>query len=126
MTQKLLLLFLAGGAGTLARYGLDGLVQRLSGATSFPWGIAAVNLLGCFLFGLVGAMAAERGLISAEARLILLVGFMGAFTTFSTLIGETGGFLGDGQWFYAAANFGLQSAGGLILYFLGLAAGRAL
>jgi len=126
MTQKLLLLFLAGGAGTLTRYGLDGLVQRLSGATSFPWGIAAVNLVGCFLFGLVSAMAAERGLISTEARIILLVGFMGAFTTFSTLIGETGGFLGDGQWFYAAANFALQNAGGLILYFLGSAAGRAL
>ena len=125
MTQKLLLLFLAGGAGTLTRYGLDGLVQRLAGA-SFPWGIAAVNLVGCFLFGLVGAMAAERGLISAEARLILLVGFLGAFTTFSTLIGETGGFLSDRQWFYATANFALQNAGGLILYFLGSAAGRAL
>ena len=125
MTQKLLLLFFAGGAGTLARYGLDGLVQRLAGS-SFPWGIAAVNLLGCFLFGLIGAMAAERGLISDETRIILLVGFMGAFTTFSTLIGETGGFLGDGQWFFAAANFTLQNAGGLIVYFLGLAAGRAL
>lgn len=126
MTQKLLLLFLAGGAGTLARYGLDGFVQRLTGATSFPWGIAAVNLLGCFLFGLVGAMAAERGLISPEARLVLLVGFMGAFTTFSTLIGETGAFLGDRQWFFTAANFALQNVGGLVLYFLGQAAGRAL
>ena len=53
-------------------------------------------------------------------------GILGAFTTFSTLIGETGGFLSDRQWFYATANFALQNAGGLILYFLGSAAGRAL
>lgn len=123
--QKLLWMALAGALGTLARYLLSGLVQRLNG-TSFPWGTLAVNGLGCLLFGLVWSLAEEGLAISGETRMIVLAGFMGAFTTFSTLIFETGGMLRDTQWGLAVVNMGGQVAVGLLALFIGLAGGRLL
>ncbi len=78
----------AGAAGTLARYGLAGLMQRLLGE-SFPWGTLTVNALGCFLFGVVWMLAEDRLVISGQTRFVILTGFMGAFTTFSTFAFET-------------------------------------
>ena len=114
-----------GAAGTPARYGLGGLVQRLH-AGAFPWGTLAVNALGCFLFGLVWTLAEERLLISGETRAIVLIGFMGAFTTFSTFAFETGAMLRDTEWLLAAGNLLLQNGLGIGFFFLGVALGRAL
>ncbi len=122
--MKFFWLLLAGGLGTLARYSLGGVVQRAYGGGGFPWGTVAVNILGCFLFGVIWSMAEERLVISGEVRTIILVGFMGAFTTFSTFIFETGQFIRDAQWFLAMGNLLLQSVSGIIVLFLGLAAGR--
>ena len=123
MLVKLVCLAGAGAAGTLARYGLAGLVQRHAGA-AFPWGTLAVNTLGCFLAGLVWSLAEERGLFSAETRVIMLIGFMGAFTTFSTFALETDLLLRDAQWARALANLLLQNSLGLSALLLGLFAGR--
>ncbi len=120
---KLLLIALAGGLGSLCRYGLGGVVQRLGGA-GFPWATLAVNLLGCFLFGLVWTAATERGLLSAEARLVILTGFMGAFTTFSTFGFETVQLARDGQWLLAGANVAAQVVLGALGVLLGFGAGR--
>lgn len=79
------LLFLAGGAGALARYGVSELANTLVGR-QYPLGTFVVNVLGCFLFGLIWELAAVRLLIPDTVRLIILVGFMGSFTTFSSLI----------------------------------------
>lgn len=116
-------LSLAGAAGTLARFGLSGLVQRAAGGT-FPWGTATVNALGCFLFGVVWMAAEERLVISGETRLVILSGFMGAFTTFSTFAFETAALLRDAQWIAAGVNFAGQNLLGLALMFAGLAVGR--
>jgi fluoride exporter len=113
----------AGAAGTLCRYGLGGLVQRFAGE-KFPWGTLAVNAAGCFLFGVVWTMAEERMLISGRTRTIVLVGFMGAFTTFSTYAFETSSFLRGADWWPAAANVLAQNLLGLLCVFLGFAAGR--
>jgi CrcB protein len=123
--HKILLLALAGACGTLARYWLSGAVQGVMGR-DFPWGTAAVNLLGCLLFGLVWVMADERQLIRAEFRVILLVGFMGAFTTFSSLIFETGELLRGTQWAYAALNLLGQNLLGFAAFSIGAALGRVL
>ena len=123
MLQKLFLIALAGGLGTLARYGLSGAVQHFGGK-DFPWGTVVVNLLGCFVFGVLWASIEERWTLSGETRTIILVGFMGAFTTFSTFMFETGGFLQDSQWLLALGNVALQNLGGLIALLLGLAAGN--
>lgn len=123
--QKLALIALAGSLGTLARYGLAGLVQRWAGL-GFPWGTAAVNVLGSFCFGLVWTLAAERAALSPETRAVVLTGFMGAFTTFSTFMFETGELVRAGQWLLAVANVAGQSVLGLAAVFGGWALARML
>ena len=124
MLQKLALLALAGGLGTLARYGLAGFVQRTSGV-SFPWGTAVVNIFACFLVGMLWSVFENRWSISGETRTIVLVGFMGAFSTFSTLIFETGDLLRSTEWLHASANLIIHNGVGLFALFIGMALGRA-
>ena len=123
MAQKIALIALAGACGTLARYGLSGLVHRWLGG-SFPWGTAFVNVAGCLLFGIVWAAGSERAVIPPEARIIILTGFMGAFTTFSTFISESSQFLAANQIMMALLNMGAQLTVGTGAFFLGLALGR--
>src|SRR5260370_18979024 len=104
MVKRIRLLAAVGAVGTLARYWLSGAVQRIS-STTFPWGTPAVNGSGCFLFGLVWALADERLLVSGHTRLILLVGFMGAFTTFSTSRFEARHMLVTPEWLFGFATF---------------------
>ncbi len=123
MLQKVLLIACAGALGTVCRYGLAGLVQRLAGV-GFPWGTFACNIVGSFMFGLIWSMAEERIIISGETRVIILSGFMGAFTTFSTFMFETSGLLQDSEWWLAAGNLFGQCALGILFLFLGLAVGK--
>ncbi len=123
LLQRLLLLALAGGVGAMARYGLSGLVQRYSG-TSFPWGTLAVNILGCFVFGVIWAVATERMAMSPEVRTIILVGFLGSFTTFATFMSESHRLLADAQWLPAIGNLLITNITGLGVFILGLAVGR--
>lgn len=123
--MKLLWLALAGAAGTLARYWLSGAVQRHAGF-AFPWGTFAVNLAGCFLFGLVWSLLEERFAAAGPWRVIVLIGFMGAFTTFSSFAYDTAGLLRDAQWGLAALNVIGQNVTGLAALFLGLALGRVI
>lgn len=120
---KILLIALAGAFGTLCRYWLSGLAYDLLGR-DFPWGTWAVNILGCFLFGLIWILAEERGLMSAQARILILTGFMGAFTTFSTFVFESGGLIHDGQWLRLALNVGGQNIVGFAALYLGTGLGR--
>ena len=126
MTQRLLLIAVAGAMGTLARYGLGGLIQSVFVGRGLPWGTLFVNVLGCFLFGLVWTLADERVIISEESRVIILGGFMGAFTTFSTFIFETGGFAREAQWVLATGNILVQTLVGLVFLFVGIMIGRVL
>ncbi|UJX40065.1 CrcB family protein [Desulfovibrio sp. JY] len=125
MLEKLGLIALAGAAGTLARYWISGLVYGLAGR-QFPWGTAAANILGCFLFGFIWQLGEGRMLIRAETRAIILTGFMGAFTTFSTFIFESGGLIEEGRYLVALANVGFQTVLGFAALFGGLMLGRML
>ena len=125
MLEKLGLIALAGAAGTLCRYWLSGAVYDALGR-DFPWGTWAVNILGSFLFGLVWVLSEERGLLSPQARILILTGFMGAFTTFSTFIFESGELLRDAQWLRLALNIGGQNAVGFAGLILGSGLGRIL
>ena len=118
--QNLILMTLAGGLGALCRWGLGGIVQRLAGER-FPAGTLAVNLLGCLLFGLAWGWLEIRGGFSPQTRVVVLTGFMGAFTTFSTFAFETANLLQGGQWLAAAINVGVQTVAGVLLVFAGLA-----
>ena len=82
MIRNLLLVALGGAAGSVLRY----LLSNIN--TSFPWGTFAVNVLGSFLIGLlVGLMS--KGVLSPEMKLLLVTGFCGGFTTFSTFANES-------------------------------------
>jgi CrcB protein len=115
----------AGALGALARYGLEGLVSnRWPGA--FPWGTFVVNVTGAFALGLLFVLLTERTTIDAWARSGLTIGFLGAYTTFSTLSLETYRLLEDGAVGLALANSLGSLAAGLVAVYLGVVAGRAL
>jgi len=117
--MHLLLIALAGATGTLARYGLSTWVRGWGGQ-GFPWGTLAVNVLGCFVFGLVLTAAREKSLMSNETATIWMVGFLGAFTTFSTLAFESGDFLRSGHLGQAMLNLLANMVLGVGLFFAGV------
>ena len=123
--MKLLWIAIAGALGTLARYWLGGKVQRMTGG-SFPWGTMAVNLSGCFVFGILWALAVERFNIGGELRIIVLLGFMGAFTTFSTLVFESAELLRASQWLKMGLNLAGQNFFGFVALYAGIVCGRVL
>ncbi len=86
--EKIAYIALAGAAGTLTRYGVGTLFQR-DGLIGMPWGIFAANMIGALLFGVIWAASEERGWIGENMRVIALVGFLGAFTTFRRLLSIT-------------------------------------
>lgn len=122
--QTLLLCGLAGAIGALCRLGLSRLVQHFAG-TGFPYATAAVNLLGCLLFGLLWGVLHERMAVSAAMKTIIFTGFLGALTTFSTYAFENVALLAEGRVTAAAMNVVIQNATGFGLVALGLSLGRA-
>ncbi|HPR65315.1 MAG TPA: CrcB family protein [Thermoanaerobaculia bacterium] len=123
MVQKLAWLACAGALGTLTRYGLAGWTHRVLGS-SFPWGTVVVNLTGCFLAGFLWTLFEHRWPVPSGTRTLILVGFMGAFTTFSAAILETGELIRSAEWLYAAANLLLQNGLGLIALLAGTVLAR--
>ncbi|MGM0575597.1 MAG: fluoride efflux transporter CrcB [Myxococcota bacterium] len=119
-----MLLIAAGGAlGALGRFGAGWVVQRLLGY-GFPWGTFAVNVVGCLLLGLVLELAHHGSPVSREAQVFLAVGFLGAFTTFSTFGYETVRLLEDGRAAVALANAGGSVVVGLLACWAGIALAR--
>jgi CrcB protein len=98
---------LAGFAGAVARYVVGGWVHRVVPA-SFPYGTLTVNALGSLLLGALFALATERAALSAEVRLVIGVGFLGAFTTFSTFSLETMNLVREGSYALAGANVAMN------------------
>ena len=121
--RYLLFLAIAGALGTLCRYGLGGLAQRIVG-TDFPWGTLFINILGCLIIGFVMQVALNSNVIPAASRIMVTIGFLGAFTTFSTFSYETVKFLEDGAWVSATLNIASNVGLGLIATFLGMLLGK--
>lgn len=111
-----------GMVGALARYGVTAGLASLLG-TSFPWGTLAVNLLGSYLLGLIGAWN-EVSLAPSVVRTALGTGLVGAFTTFSTLQWELLVYLRHGQWKETLLYVGVSLGLGLLLIWLGLTTGQ--
>lgn len=97
------LVFLGGGIGAAARYGLQGLVYRFLPAT-FPYGTIAVNILGSFLIGFLMAFFEERFLVMPSLRVFLTIGVLGGFTTFSSFSYETVMLLRTGSYMLGGVN----------------------
>jgi CrcB protein len=119
---RVLLVAVGGSLGASARYLTSLLAGRLFGAV-FPAGTLLVNLGGCLLTGF-GFSLAERGIIGPQGRLLLLTGFLGGFTTFSTFALETITYLADGARSLSLFNLALNNGVGLLLVVVGLWLGR--
>jgi fluoride exporter len=113
----------AGALGALARYGLEGFVSGRTGG-GFPWGTFAVNVSGAFVLGLVFTLLTERFIAEPWLRSSATIGFLGAYTTFSTLSFESYRLLEDGAVGLAAANLLGSCAAGLLAVYLGVVVGR--
>ena len=85
--RELLIVFLGGGFGSVARFTLGRWIGAFH-ATQFPWETFVVNILACFILGLLVGLADHKQLISPAARLFWTVGFCGGFSTFSTFSNE--------------------------------------
>ena len=117
--MRILLLIVFGAAGTLARYGLQGVVQYRAGG-AFPFGTLAVNLSGCFFLGLLAQYTLNHMLVPPEWRMAITIGFFGAFTTFSSFGWETIKMLEDGEWLRASLYVGTSVVAGLLLTLAGI------
>lgn len=117
--MKLFWIGLFGAIGTLARYGLQGVVQIRMG-TAFPYGTLLINLTGCLLLGFIGQLTLNRILISSDMRIAIAVGFFGGYTTFSSFGWETAKMLEDGEWLRAATYVSASVIMGLLLSVAGI------
>lgn len=117
--NKFILLAVGGTAGTVARYLLGGAVYGITG-TAFPYGTLVINLLGCLIVGFLAALTEERFLLGSDMRILLMIGFCGAFTTFSTFILETSNLIRDGETMRAFLNVIVSVAAGFILFRIGM------
>ncbi|MDE3024944.1 MAG: fluoride efflux transporter CrcB [Acidobacteriota bacterium] len=115
----------AGALGALARYGLEGFVSRRTPG-AFPWGTFVVNVSGAFALGFIFTLMTEQLSVAPWIRGAVTIGFLGAYTTFSTLSFETYRLFEDGALGIAAANALGSLAAGLGAVYLGVVAGRAL
>jgi CrcB protein len=114
-----------GAAGATSRYAVDGWVSNLTRA-QFPWGTLTVNVLGSFALGVLVEVTTDRFLTNPNWRIALGIGFLGAFTTFSTFAYETVRLTEDSAYGLAVVNTVAMVALGMLAAAAGLAAGRAL
>jgi CrcB protein len=121
--QQLLAIAGGGALGAVLRYGMSNGIYRLLGR-DFPYGTMAVNILGSLLMGFLFVLFVERTMVSAEWRLGLLVGFLGAFTTFSTFSLETLALFDAGAPLKALLNIMASVVLCLVATWLGMIFGR--
>jgi len=110
MIRNLLLVAVGGGVGSMSRY----LCQKWFNQTyphPFPWGTFVVNLLGCFLIGILYEASEKTSVLSPQTRLLLITGFCGGYTTFSTFAFENMTLLRSGDTVY----FLLYTIGSVVL-----------
>jgi CrcB protein len=116
--HKILLVGIAGLAGTLARYWLSGWIDGRFGGI-FPMGTLAVNLVGCFAAGFLFHTFSERYLVDPDLRASILVGFLGAFTTFSSYGIQSITLLRDSEFLMAGVNVLASNLAGIGMVWLG-------
>jgi len=117
--ETIIFVAIGGALGSAFRYLLSTWIQILSKSIDFPYGTLAVNLIGCFVIGVLSQLVEARGVFTSQSRAFIFVGILGGFTTFSSFGNETINLLRDGETFNALANVGANVIFGLILVWLG-------
>ena len=110
---------IGGFIGSTLRYLVAGWAQQLSKSLDFPYGTLTVNLIGCFVIGFLGQLAEARGILASEARLLVFIGLLGGFTTFSSFGNDTLNLARSGQMLNALTNVAVNVIFGLLLVWLG-------
>jgi CrcB protein len=115
---------IGGALGSVARFGLNGLISARFGET-FPWGTLVINVTGSFLIGVFAAYSDPDGrvLISPGIRQFLMIGICGGYTTFSSFSLQTLRLAQDREWLYAGGNILLSVVLCLIAVWLGYVLG---
>lgn len=121
--QKVFFIGLAGLIGTVGRYALSGVIARRFGET-FPAGTLVVNIVGCFLAGLLFYLLQERDLVGPTTRTVVMIGFLGGFTTFSSFGLQTFTLLRDGEFWFATLNIVGSNFLGLLMVWVGYTVGK--
>jgi CrcB protein len=112
-----------GFFGAITRYLVDRRVTDWTGG-ALPWGTFAINVSGSFLVGLLFALIVERSALSPSLRAPLMIGFLGAYTTFSTWMLESWRTIEDGAWLLAMVNIGGSVLVGMVAVIAGVVIGR--
>ena len=123
--MPIVLIAVGGAAGAVARYLVDMTISQ-RWPSAFPWGTLAVNLSGSLVLGVLFALTVERGVLPASSRAPVMIGFIGAYTTFSTFMLESWRLVEDGAVGLAVANIVGSCLLGLVAVFIGLAIGRGI
>ena len=114
MIQNILFVALGGAAGSVCRYLLSGM-----NTNTYPWGTFAVNILGSLLIGLLVGFV-NKDSLSSEMKLLLVTGFCGGFTTFSTFANESFGMMKAGDVLLSALYIGASVVIGVLAVWAGL------
>jgi CrcB protein len=118
MVKSLLIAGFGGFIGTILRFLVSRYFQVHS-SSLFPWGTFVVNMIGCFLIGIIFGLSERTNLISPEWRIFLTIGFCGGFTTFSTFSNDTFLLIQDKEWFQMILYTSLSFFMGLVAVYLG-------
>ena len=121
--REILLVGAGGALGAISRYGVGRAMIRFVGE-SFPYGTLAVNCVGSLLIGLLMQVLLGNELLPSSLRLNMIVGFLGAFTTFSAFSYETVNYFRNGSWQLGAANIAANVGLSICFVFLGMAIAR--
>lgn len=123
--DKFLLIFVGGGVGSFSRFMFALWVTDKLGP-AFPFGTLAVNLVGCFIIGLIAGLPQASAALSPASRLLLMTGFLGGLTTFSTYEYESFMLMTEGEFSRALLNLGLSVVLGFLAVGFGYVAVRFL
>lgn len=117
--RNLLLIGMGGFCGAVMRYLISGGVQKWTQSIDFPYGTLAVNLAGCLIIGMLTRLDEMRSLLSPEMRFFILIGLLGAFTTYSTFSNEAMNLINDRRFNMAFVYLGAHIVLGLGAVLLG-------
>lgn len=123
--NNIFLIFLGGGIGSVARYGLMQAINRATPGANFPWHTLGVNILGALIIGILIEILALRISMPAPPRFLLVTGFLGGFTTFSAFSMETALMLERGDYACSALYAAASVAGTVAAVFIGSALVRS-